>query len=325
MERSDELRAVTARIWAAFQRGDNAAVLARFSREEGLSAFGTDESEYLEGPVQVWRYMDIQSEALPQRPLSDNPNIDAWAEGSVGWAIVRGTINGRVVSPMRCTFVFHLESDEWKLVHGHWSIGVPNEEVYGTDLKFSIEAVAEAVEEQRPDLRAAAAIDGTVTIVFTDIEGSTALNATFGDRGWIEVLRAHNRVVADQVRAHGGTVVHGLGDGFMLAFPTARGAARCAVAIERTIGQTFNDPGSPIRVRVGIHTGEVVKQADEFFGQAVNYAARVAAAAAGGEVLVSGLVHDLLATEREFHFGEPRDALLKGIDGPQRLYPMTLG
>ena len=291
---------------------------------DGVSGFGTDESEYLEGPTNFTRYLKLQFSNLPNLPLGDRPEIDAWTEGSVGWAVVRGTITEPVVTPMRGTFLFHLESDDSKLVHAHWSVGAPNEEVFGSDLKFSIEAVAEAVEDERPDLSGAAADDGTVTIVFTDIEGSTTLNASFGDRGWIEVLRAHNKVVADQVSANGGTVVQRIGDGFMLAFPTARRAVRCAVDIERHVGQTFNDPGSPIRVRVGIHTGEVIKQADEFFGQAVNYAARVAAAAAGGEVLASSLVHDLVATDREFRFGEPRQELLKGINGMQRLYPLVL-
>jgi class 3 adenylate cyclase len=63
-------------------------------------------------------------------------------------------------------------------------------------------------------------------------------------------------------------------------------------------------------------------QADEFFGPTVNCAARVAAAANGGEIMASALVHDLVATDREFRFGEPREELLKGIDGPQRLYPL---
>jgi class 3 adenylate cyclase len=183
----------------------------------------------------------------------------------------------------------------------------------------------EAVENDRPDVSAWAATDGTVTLVFTDIEGSTALNASFGDVGWIEVLRAHNEIVARRTTEHGGTVVQRIGDGFMLAFPAARRALRCALAIEQEIGSTFDDPGSPIRVRVGVHTGEVIRHADEFFGQAVNYAARVAGAAEGGEILSSSLVRDLVSTDQEFRFGPPRDVELKGIDGLQRLYPLALG
>jgi len=321
---SDELRAITARYWAAFLRGDAGAAIARSSLMEGMTFIGTDESEYVDDPDAFVRYTELQFEALPTWPLGD-AQIEAWAEGSVGWAVVRSTVTATTVRALRVTLIYHLEHDEWKIVHGHYSVGAPNEEVFGTPLTFSLDRLAEAVASERPDVTPWAATDGTVTIVFTDIEGSTALNASFGDPAWIEVLRVHNQIVARQAADHGGTVVQRIGDGFMLAFPAARRALRCAQAIEREIGATFDDPGSPIKVRVGVHTGEVIKQADEFFGQAVNYASRVAGAAAGGEILSSALVHDLVATDREFRFGPPREVALKGIDGLQRLYPLPPG
>jgi class 3 adenylate cyclase len=323
LRRSDELRAVTARHWAAFRRGDADAVIARLSMMDGVTLFGTDQSEYIDDPDALVRYTRQQFAALPLFPVGD-AQIDAWSEGEVGWAVVRSTVQTATVRELRATIVYHLERDEWKVVHAHFSVPAPNEEVFGTPLKFNLDQLAEAVENERPDVTAWAATDGTVTIVFTDIESSTALNASFGDKGWIEVLRAHNDIVARLTAEHGGNVVQRIGDGFMLVFPAARRALRCADAIEREIGATFNDPGSPIKVRVGVHTGEVIKQADEFFGQAVNYAARVAGAAAGGEILSSSLVHDLVSTDQEFYFGPPREVALKGIEGTQRLYPLTL-
>ena len=161
-----------------------------------------------------------------------------------------------------------------------------------------------------------------MTIVFTDIQDSTRLNASFGDRAWLEVLRAHNKLIADATNQHGGTVVKGQGDGFMLAFPSARRALDGTRQIERDITATFNDPGSPIQVRIGVHVGEVMQEADDFFGHAVNYAARVAGAARGGEALVSSLVHELVSPTREFAFELPRSVELKGIDGPQLVYPL---
>src|SRR4051812_46753113 len=322
LNRSEELRAITARMWAAFRRGDAQAVIGRMSLMDGVSGFGTDESEYFDNPDDFVQYLGLQFEAMPNLPVGD-AEIDAWSEGDVGWALLRSTVTATTVMGVRATFVYHLESDERKLVQGHWSVGAPNAEVFGTELAFNLERLVEAVETDRPDVSAWAATDGTVTLAFTDIEGSTALNASFGDEGWIEVLRAHNDVVARQTAEHGGTVVQRIGDGFMLAFPAARRALRCAEAIERQIGTTFDDPGSPIRVRVGVHTGEVIRQADEFFGQAVNYAARVAAAAAGGEILASSLVHDLVASDQGFHFGDPREVELKGINGLQKLWPLV--
>jgi class 3 adenylate cyclase len=321
---SEELRSITARYWAAFQRADYAAVIARVSSMRGMTVIGTDETEDVSDADALARYTELQFEAVPAPPLGD-ARIDAWSQGEVGWALVRSTVEGEFVRALRVTLVFHLEKDEWKIVHGHWSVGVPNEEVFGTPLTFSLDRIVEAVEGDRPDVSVAAASDGTVTIAFTDIEGSTALNASFGDTGWIEVLRAHNEIVARLTTEHGGTVVQRIGDGFMLAFPAARRALRCALAIEREIGSTFDDPGSPIKVRVGVHTGEVIKQADEFFGQAVNYAARVAGAAVGGEILASSLVHDLVSSDRGFRFGDAREVELKGIDGLQRVYPLASG
>ena len=105
--------------------------------------------------------------------------------------------------------------------------------------------------------------------MFTDIVGSTELTTTLGDQAWLAILRAHNEIVTGATAAADGMVVKGQGDGFMLAFRSARRALTAARAIQRGIGETFNDPGSPIRIRVGVHTGEILREADDFFGQAV--------------------------------------------------------
>ena len=81
------------------------------------------------------------------------------------------------------------------------------------------------------------------------------------------------------------------------------------------------DPGSPIHVRIGLHIGEPVREEADFFGQAVGYAARVASSAAGGEVVVSHLLHDVLVQTGEVEFGEPREVQLKGVDGPLAIPP----
>ena len=119
-------------------------------------------------------------------------------------------------------------------------------------------------------------------------------------------------------------MVKNQGDGFMLAFASARRALRCARAIERAVGERFGDPGSPIRVRIGLHIGEPVREEADFFGHAVGYAARVASSAAGGEVVVSHLLHDMLEQTGEVEFGEPREVQLKGIDGPQMVFPLAV-
>src|SRR5688500_14566129 len=202
---------------------------------------------------------------------------------------------------MGFTCVLALEHGEWELVHWHSSIPVANE-VLGCFLTTSVDEIAGAVSELRPDLSGSSAPDGTVTIAFTDIEDSLRLNAFLGDKRWLEVLHAHNDVIKKVTGEHNGTVVKSQGDGFMLAFASSRRAATCAQAIDQAIAATFQDPGSPIRVRIGLHVGETVREAEDFFGHAVNYAARVASSARGGEIVVSSLVHDLLAQTGEFHF-----------------------
>jgi class 3 adenylate cyclase/ketosteroid isomerase-like protein len=325
LERSEELRAVTARHWEALRRGEVEAVVARHSPLRGVSGFGTDPSEWFRNPLQIEAYNRAEFEAFHDGWPLGLAEIEAWIDGNTGWSSVRSVVTPEAgeSNPLRVSFLFHLEQGDWKIVHQHWSFGVANASFFGVEVSL-IEELADAVGEEQPDLTATAAPDGTVTIVFTDIEDSTALNASFGDRGWMEVLAAHNTVIVGATRENGGTVVKGQGDGFMLAFPSARRGLETARAIQSRIAKTFDDPGSPIRVRIGVHVGEVLRQADDFFGHAVNYAARVAAAAAGGEALVSSLVRDLVAPTGDFSFGEGREVEFKGVDGSQRVYPLDV-
>ena len=319
IDRSDELHAVTQRFWRAFMRGDADAAIGRTSGVDGVTFLGSAEREYLDDADRIRAVLRLNFDLLGEFPIGE-ATIDARAEGTVGWAVVRGSL----ASPdgpreMRATLVFHLEQDEWRIVHHHYSVAVPNPETFG--MEIAIDQIAEQVEAERPDLGTFAATDGTVTIVFTDIVGSTELTTSFGDQAWLEVLRAHNAVVTGATTAAGGMVVKGQGDGFMLAFGSARRALTAARAIQRGIGETFNDPGSRIRIRVGVHTGEILREADDFFGQAVNYAARVAATAGGDEIVVSGVVRDLVASA-EFVFGEPREVELRGFGGVHLVYAL---
>ena len=319
VERSEELCSITSRYWAAWLRGDADAVVGRFSRV-AMSGFGTDPTEVWVDPERLARYTRAEFEAMGRWPFGP-AEIDAWRQGDVGWATIQAEMLVGDPQPIRVSLVCRLEQDEWRIVHQHWSFAVANEEALG--VRLPLEVLLEAVEEEQPDLSGTAAPDGTVTIVFTDIEDSTRLTSSFGDRAWLEVLRAHNALVVDATARNGGTVVKGQGDGFMLAFASVRRALECSRQIERDVAATFDDPGSPIRVRIGVHVGEVLRDADDFFGHAVNYAARVAGAARGGEALVSALAHELVAPTGEFAFGASREVELKGIDGAQLVYPLA--
>ena len=187
-------------------------------------------------------------------------------------------------------------------------------------VKRSIYVVADAVETQRPDLGHHAAPDGTVTLLFSDMEGFTSMTERLGDLRAREVIRDHNRIVREQLSAHGGYEVELQGDGFLLAFGSARQGLLCAVAIQSAFAEhSERNPGEPIRVRIGVHTGEALRDADKFFGKTVILAARIAAEARGGEILASAIVRELTASSGDLHFGVEREARLKGISTPQRL------
>ena len=111
----------------------------------------------------------------------------------------------------------------------------------------------------------------------------------------------------------------------MLAFPSARQALRAAMAIQRALEahNTASPDRTPIRVRIGVHTGEVVRQSGDFFGRHVNFASRIADQAAGGEILVSELTKALLLGSPEFQFDGSRSAPLKGFPGEHAMFRLN--
>src|SRR5215218_797949 len=177
----------------------------------------------------------------------------------------------------------------------------------------TIDRMLSWAESEKPDLRRASAPDGTVTALFSDIEQSTELTERLGDQRWLEVLEAHNTVVRAQVAEHGGYEVKSQGDGFMIAFPSARQAVRCAIDIQRALARRAANGELPLRVRIGIHTGEAIQRNGDFFGRSVICAARVAAQAEGGEILISSLVKELVEGRGDVQFREAGEFELKGL------------
>ncbi len=185
----------------------------------------------------------------------------------------------------------------------------------------SFDAMASATASERPVLREHAAPDGTVTVLFTDIEGSTSLNERLGDARWMEVLRAHHAIVHEQVREHRGHIVKTQGDGLMVAFDSARRALQCAVAVQRTLTERAGEQADgPISVRMGLHAGEAMKEADDFYGRTINLAARIAGRARGGEILASPVVRELARGTVEIDFDGGREVTFKGFADKQRIF-----
>jgi class 3 adenylate cyclase len=159
---------------------------------------------------------------------------------------------------------------------------------------------------------------GVTAVLFSDIEDSTLLLDRLGDEPFMELLAQHNRVVREQIARHGGREIKTAGDSFMVAFGQPRRALACAVAIQRAVmGIT-----PVIRVRIGLHAGETLYQEDDLFGRHVVVAARVAALAAGGEILATSLIRELAEGATGLRFGPRREHTLKGLSGTQSVHSL---
>jgi class 3 adenylate cyclase len=157
------------------------------------------------------------------------------------------------------------------------------------------------------------------TILFTDVEGSTALTQRLGDAKAREVLRQHEGIVREALRAHGGSEVKTMGDGFMASFSSATRALECSIAIQRAFAAHSEAAEEPIRVRIGLNAGEPIAEEEDLFGTAVNMAARIAAKAEGGEILASDVMRQLVAG-KGFLFADRGETALRGFEDPVWLY-----
>ncbi len=197
---------------------------------------------------------------------------------------------------------------------------VIRKEGFGAAVRGSIEDLADWAEVERPDL-AKVTPDGRVVILFSDIEESTALNEKIGDRAWARLIGDHDKLVRKLVDEYTGHVVKSQGDGFMVAFARPEQAVRCGADIQRSIQEDAKHKRrNGIWVRMGIHMGKSVRRGDDLFGRNVAMAARVAAAAGGGEILVSKSVRDAVRDCEDISTDEGRDVELKGFSGTHRLY-----
>jgi class 3 adenylate cyclase len=196
------------------------------------------------------------------------------------------------------------------------------EQGVGRMLVASLEDFTRWATEQRAAIGRMAADDGTVTIMFSDIEGSTALNASLGDARWVRVLAAHDELVETYVEKYRGLIVKTQGDGHMVVFSTPDLALQAALDIQRAFGAKWNHSRelrrTPVKVRIGLHTGTAIERDGDYLGQNVALAARVTARAAGGEILVTSEVAEACAGD--YVFAPAGAAELKGFEGEHALW-----
>jgi class 3 adenylate cyclase len=157
------------------------------------------------------------------------------------------------------------------------------------------------------------------TVLFTDVEGSTALTQRLGDAKARELLREHERMVREALKSHGGSEVKTMGDGFMASFSSATKALECAIAMQRAFAEHNESADEPILVRVGLNAGEPIAEEDDLFGTAVNLAARICSHADAGQILAPIVVREL-AAGKQFMFADLGETELRGFEDPVRMY-----
>src|ERR671930_475649 len=162
---------------------------------------------------------------------------------------------------------------------------------------------------------------GTVTLLFTDVEGSTKLVHELGD-AYGAVLNDHRRIVRESVAAAGGHEVDSRGDEFFLAFPDAGSAASAAVALQQTLAAHDWPAGVEVRVRIGLHTGRPVLRDGAYFGMDVHRAARICQAGHGGQVLLSAVTRDEL--DDAFRLRDLGEHELPGLPEAERIYQLDV-
>jgi class 3 adenylate cyclase/pimeloyl-ACP methyl ester carboxylesterase len=202
--------------------------------------------------------------------------------------------------------------------------GIPSARFLAVD-GMSLEREAALIEEfagttERPEAVEPGAFR---TILFTDMEGSTTLTQKLGDAKAQEVLRTHNSIVRDALKAHSGTETKHTGDGIMASFTSASAALEAAVAIQKALADHNEaNADAALRVRIGLNAGEPVAEEEDLFGTAVQLAARVCDKAEPGQILVADVVQQL-AAGKGFTFAEKGEATLKGFEKPVRLHEVN--
>ncbi|HEY6687705.1 MAG TPA: AAA family ATPase [Propionibacteriaceae bacterium] len=163
-----------------------------------------------------------------------------------------------------------------------------------------------------------------LTIMMTDIVGSTELRQARGDQYADDILMLQAAIVQHQVAAFGGRVRKSLGDGFLISFPSDAAAVRAAVAIQRALAEhNTADPQRAVEVRIGIHSGEVAELDADLLGQAVHAAARVMAEAVGGEILITDVVREDAEPQLDYSFLDSGLFWLRGFPERWRLYEVS--
>ena len=187
--------------------------------------------------------------------------------------------------------------------------------------RSAVETIASATTMERPNLRSLADEDGTVAVLFSDIEGFAAMSERLSDQGTEEVLTQYRTIIRQHVADKDGSEVKSMRDGYMLAFPSPSRALQCAIAIQRAfVDYNYTHPEEPVRVRMGLDAGDASIEGEDQLSNNLILAARIADQAQGGRILISSQLKEITENSGEFKFDGGREVQLTGLPDTHYVY-----
>ena len=291
------------RFLVARREADFEKVRNVYSVSEYFRSIGTGEDEWIDAETfQAIIQKDWDSYEVV---VDEVRRLEAFENGETGWVALEAEREAETgfTWTYRLTVVFVLEQGSWRAIQTHFSAPVDETVLRGPGLTRTLSELVDSI-----DTPVAGPSTRTGTVAFTDIVGSTTLSEAMGDAAWSDTVARHFGDLRSIVTANDGTVVKTLGDGGMFVFDAASAALRSVADIRAATA----DGSLPLRV--GVHTGDLVAGDGDVLGATVAKAARVTAAAEGGQVLVSATTSGM-ANPTEFAFGPPISLELKGLAG----------
>lgn len=190
----------------------------------------------------------------------------------------------------------------------------------GHDQHMDVEKIIE--ERERLDKLFKEKFTKVITVMFTDLKGSTSLAETHGDFTTRSVIKRHIDILTPLFKKYNGTLVKTMGDGTMSYFTVTQDAVRAAVEMQKGMDEYNMEKKVPIPIlmRVGIHTGEGIVEKNDIFGDIVNVASRIESQANAGEIYMSEDAYNALSDKAEIHCAFAKETMLKGKKDPMKLY-----